>query len=121
LHNGATVYVDYAHNYISLKLFLEYTRKVHPEGRQIVVLGSPGNKAISRRQDFGQVLSELADMAVLTMDDPAFEDALTIAQEIARAINNPQVEILYEMDRAKAIALAFQLAQPNDVVLIAGK
>lgn len=121
LHNGATVYVDYAHNYISLKLFLEYTRKVHPEGRQIVVLGSPGNKAISRRQDFGQVLSELADVAVLTMDDPAFEDALTIAQEIARAINNPQVEILYEMDRAKAIALAFQLAQPNDVVLIAGK
>lgn len=119
--NGAVVYVDYAHNYISLKLFLEYTRKAHPNGRQIVVIGSPGNKAISRRHDFGVVLAELADVALLTADDPAYEDPQAIADEIAAAIDNPAVEIIHEMDREKAILLALEMAGPNDVVLLAGK
>lgn len=119
--NGAVVYVDYAHNYISLKLFLEYTRQTHPAGRQIVILGSPGNKAISRRHDFGVVLAELADVAVLTADDPAYEDPQAIAEEIAAAIDNPAVEIIYEMDREKAITLALEMARPEDVVLLAGK
>ena len=68
--NGATVYVDYAHNYDSLKNLLTFVREEHPDGRLIVLVGSTGDKAISRRKDFGTVLSELADVAVLTTDDP---------------------------------------------------
>ena len=63
--NGAHVYVDYAHNYLSLKTLLEFAKKEHPKGKVIVVLGSPGNKAISRRHDFGKVLSETADIVFL--------------------------------------------------------
>lgn len=60
--NGAHVYVDYAHNYLSLKTLLEFA-KMNIQMVVIVVLGSPGNKAISRRHDFGKVLSETADVA----------------------------------------------------------
>ncbi|EOH90336.1 UDP-N-acetylmuramyl-tripeptide synthetase [Enterococcus asini ATCC 700915] len=117
---GATVYIDYAHNYISLKLLLEFAKK-QSQGRVLVVLGSPGNKALSRRQDFGQVLSELADIAILTADDPAFEDPKDIADEIAAAITNPEVLLHFEMDRRQAIRQALTMSQPDDVVIIAGK
>ena len=117
---GATVYIDYAHNYISLKLLLEFAKK-QSQGRVLVVLGSPGNKALSRRQDFGQVLSELADIAILTADDPAFEDPKEIADEIAAAITNPEVLLHFEMDRRQAIRQALTMSQPEDVVIIAGK
>ena len=77
--NGATVYVDYAHNYDSLKNF-NLCPEEHPDGRLIVLVGSTGDKAISRRKDFGTV-SELADVAVLTTDDPASEDPAKFAKK----------------------------------------
>lgn len=119
--NGANVYVDYAHNYLSLSTLLKFAKKEHPAGRVIVVTGSTGGKAISRRKDFGQAISESADIAILTLDDPAHEDPQKIAEEIAAAVTNPAVEIHYEMDRPKAIELALHLSNPEDSVIIAGK
>ncbi|OTP06835.1 UDP-N-acetylmuramoylalanyl-D-glutamate-L- lysine ligase [Enterococcus sp. 10A9_DIV0425] len=119
--NGAHVYVDYAHNYLSLKTLLTFAKNEHPNGRVIVVLGSPGNKAISRRQDFGRVLSETADVVFLTADDPAFEDPQKIAKEIHSAITNQELTVYYEMDRPTAIQLALSESQPEDSVVIAGK
>ncbi len=119
--NGAHVYVDYAHNYLSLKTLLEFAKNEHPDGRVIVVLGSPGNKAISRRHDFGKVLSETADIAFLTADDPAFEDPKKIAEEINEAITNPDLIVHYEMDRPEAIRRALAESAPQDSVVIAGK
>ncbi|MDY5175068.1 cyanophycin synthetase, partial [Enterococcus faecium] len=119
--NGAHVYVDYAHNYLSLKTLLEFAKNEHPDGRVIVVLGSPGNKAISRRHDFGKVLSETADVAFLTADDPAFEDPQKIAEEINEAITNPELIVHYEMDRPEAIRRALAESTPQDSVVIAGK
>lgn len=119
--NGAHVYVDYAHNYLSLKTLLEFAKSEHPDGRVIVVLGSPGNKAISRRHDFGKVLSETADVAFLTADDPAFEDPQKIAEEINEAITNPELIVHYEMDRPEAIRRALAESRPEDSVVIAGK
>ena len=72
--NGAHVYVDYAHNYLSLKTLLAFAKNEHPNGRVIVVLGSPGNKAISRRKDFGESCQKQPMSFFLTADDPAFED-----------------------------------------------
>ncbi|MFV0560917.1 MAG: UDP-N-acetylmuramoyl-L-alanyl-D-glutamate--L-lysine ligase [Enterococcus sp.] len=119
--NGAHVYVDYAHNYLSLKTLLNFAKQEHPEGRLIVVLGSPGNKAISRRHDFGEVLSEAADVVFLTADDPAFEDPQKIAEEISAAITNDALEIHYEMDRPLAIAQALAASNPEDSIVVAGK
>lgn len=120
-HNGAHVYVDYAHNYLSLKTLLKFAKSEHPKGRVIVVLGSPGNKAISRRHDFGNVLSETADVVFLTADDPAFEDPQKIADEIAEAITNEELLIHYEMDRPTAIEQALAASTAEDSVVIAGK
>lgn len=119
--NGAAVYVDYAHNYLSLKTLLQFAKEEHPGGRVIVVLGSPGGKALSRRQDFGKVLSECADVAFLTADDPAFEDPQVIAKTIAENIQPNTVEVHFEMDREKAIQLALDHSQPEDSIVIAGK
>lgn len=119
--NGAGVYVDYAHNYLSVKTLLEFARKAHPKGRVIVVLGSPGGKAISRRADFGKVLSEGADVVFLTADDPAFEDPQAIANEIAAQITSTTLSVHFEMDREAAIQQALALSRPEDAVVIAGK
>ncbi|MTD41928.1 UDP-N-acetylmuramoyl-L-alanyl-D-glutamate--L-lysine ligase [Erwinia sp. CPCC 100877] len=118
--NGAKVYVDYAHNYDSLKNLLSFVKAAHPDGRLIVVIGSTGNKAISRRKDFGKVLSELADIAILTTDDPADEDPAIICQEIAQHITSP-IHIETVIDRGEAIAQALALSHSADAVVLAGK
>jgi UDP-N-acetylmuramoyl-L-alanyl-D-glutamate-L-lysine ligase len=118
--NGAKVYIDYAHNYDSLKNLLAYIRSAHPAGRLIVLVGSTGDKAISRRQDFGRVLTELADVAILTTDDPASEDPAKICREIASYITK-EMPIFMITDRAAAIQEALRISQPEDTVVLAGK
>ncbi|WP_086314508.1 UDP-N-acetylmuramoyl-L-alanyl-D-glutamate-L-lysine ligase [Enterococcus sp. 7F3_DIV0205] len=118
--NGAKVYVDYAHNYDSLKNLLTFVKEEHPNGRLLVVIGSTGNKAISRRKDFGTVLSELADVAILTTDDPADENPITICEEIQSYISTDiPVEIV--ADRSEAIEIALAMSQTEDAVVLAGK
>lgn len=118
--NGAKVYVDYAHNYVSLQSLLQFVKEEHPNGRIIVVLGSPGDKAISRRKDFGEVLSQLADIAFLTTDDPATEDPQDISEQIAKHIE-AGVDFKIIIDREKAIQTALTVSQPEDAVVLAGK
>ena len=119
--NGANIFIDYAHNYLSLKNLLTFAKESHPNGKIITVIGSTGEKAISRRADFGKVLTELTDVAVLTADDPASEDPKKIAEEISLAITNDQVEQLIIIDREEAINQALLMAGPNDSVILAGK
>ncbi|MGX7150089.1 UDP-N-acetylmuramoyl-L-alanyl-D-glutamate--L-lysine ligase [Enterococcus ureasiticus] len=118
--NGAKVYVDYAHNYDSLKNLLTFVKEEHPSGRLLVVIGSTGNKAISRRKDFGTVLSELADIAILTTDDPADENPADICAEIAGHITT-DIQIETVLDRGEAIKEALSLSKPADAVVLAGK
>lgn len=119
--NGANVYVDYAHNYLSLKNLLSFAKKEHPDGQIITVIGSPGDKAISRREDFGAVLSELTDVVILTTDDPAHEDPKKIATEISDAITNKHVSQYIELDREAAIKQAIDMSSSMDSVILAGK
>ena len=120
--NGAKVYVDYAHNYDSLQNLLTFVKEEHPDGRLIVVIGSTGEKAISRRKDFGLVLSQLANTAILTTDDPASEDPLKIAEEIASHIDaNANVTCQIILDREQAIQAALALSTEKDAVVLAGK
>lgn len=118
--DGCTAYVDYAHNYISLKKLLLFVKEQHPEGRILVVLGSPGGKGLSRRKDFGLVLSSFADIAYLCADDPDEEDPVKIAEEIQSHMD-PQTEAVIIGDRVQAIRQAFSTASSKDAIVIAGK
>ena len=116
-----TVYVDYAHDYGSVHALLSFLRRENQAGRIIVVLGSTGDKGVDRRSGFGKALSEHADVAFLTMDDPGFEDPLKIAKEINSYINHRKVQVHFEMDRPKAIREAIAMGKPHDMIVIAGK
>ncbi|USS87623.1 UDP-N-acetylmuramoyl-L-alanyl-D-glutamate--2,6-diaminopimelate ligase [Fructilactobacillus hinvesii] len=116
-----TIYVDYAHNYASTKALLQFLKTQSPDGKTIAVVGSPGNKGIDRREGFGKALSEEADVAILTTDDPAFEDPLAIAREIDSYIDHDRVQVYYELDRKKAIQKAIQLGAPSDIIVVLGK
>ncbi|MHC5228790.1 UDP-N-acetylmuramoyl-L-alanyl-D-glutamate--L-lysine ligase [Enterococcus sp. LJL99] len=118
--NGAKIYVDYAHNYDSLKNLLTFVKKEHPNGSILVVIGSTGNKAVSRRKDFGKVLTELADSAILTTDDPADEEPAKICEEIAAYITS-DIPVSIITDRTKAIGAALNSSSANDAIVLAGK
>ncbi|WP_240470673.1 UDP-N-acetylmuramoyl-L-alanyl-D-glutamate--L-lysine ligase [Atopococcus tabaci] len=118
--NGSPVYVDYAHNYISLKKLLEYVKSETPDGKLFVVLGAPGGKGLSRRKDFGKVLSSIGDVVVLTSDDPDLENPADIAKEIASYIEGT-IDVTFIEDRKEAIHHALSSAGPKDAVVLAGK
>ncbi|GCF93157.1 UDP-N-acetylmuramoyl-L-alanyl-D-glutamate--L-lysi ne ligase [Enterococcus florum] len=119
--NGAHIYVDYAHNYLSMKSILSFAKDNHPDGTVTVVTGSTGNKAESRREGLGQAIGEYADAAVLTIDDSNFEDPKKIAEEIHAAINNDHVSVSYDFDRKHAIETLLAQAGPKDAIVLAGK
>lgn len=119
--NGAHIYVDYAHNYLSMKSLLAFAKEQHPDGEILVITGSTGNKAESRREGLGQAIGEYADVAVLTSDDPNYEDPQKIADEIQQGIKNEHVRVRFEIDRKKALKEAIQHAGPNDAIILAGK
>lgn len=115
------VFVDYAHNYASLHALLKFLKHQYHDGKVIVVVGSPGDKGISRRAGFGQALSEQADIAYLTTDDPAFEDPEQIIQQIMDNIKPGTVEVRQVLDRHDAIEQAIMNSSEKDVVVLAGK
>lgn len=119
--NGALIFIDYAHNYLSIKSISELAKQLRPEGRLIMLTGSAGGKAENRRSDIGRAISEFTDITYLTNDDPDYEDPQKIAQDIAHAITNPDVKIIFELDRKKAIQEAIAEAKSEDVVVLAGK
>jgi UDP-N-acetylmuramoyl-L-alanyl-D-glutamate--2,6-diaminopimelate ligase len=94
-------------------------------GRLIIVLGCGGDRDRAKRPVMGRVAAELADVLVVTDDNPRSEDPAAIRAEMlagARAVPAGQAaEIREEGDRRRAIGLAIALAQPGDTVLVAGK
>lgn len=117
---GTSVYVDYAHNFLSLHTLLLFVKNEHPDGKLYVLIGSTGGKGVSRRQDFGRVLSEFADVAILTTDDPGDEQPEAIIADITATLNE-QVERRTILDRKEAITYALNTANGEDVVVLAGK
>ena len=117
--NGAKVFVDYAHNGVSLSNLLSVVEE-HQKGKIILLLGATGNKGESRRKDFGLLLNQHPELTViLTADDPNYEDPLAIAEEIASYISYPVEKIA---DREEAIKKALSLTdREGDAVILAGK
>jgi UDP-N-acetylmuramoyl-L-alanyl-D-glutamate--2,6-diaminopimelate ligase len=112
------VIVDYAHKPGALENVLRAARELSDGNRVIVVIGAGGDRDRGKRPLMGKLASELADVTIVTSDNPRSEDPQQIITEIVVGTNNP-VEV--EVDRATAIARAIELARDGDVVLIAGK
>ncbi|GIV19561.1 MAG: UDP-N-acetylmuramoyl-L-alanyl-D-glutamate--2,6-diaminopimelate ligase [Armatimonadota bacterium] len=118
-HRGLTVIVDYAHTPDGLENLLRSARALQPR-RLITVFGCGGNRDRSKRPKMGAIASELADLCVVTSDNPRDEPPEAIIDEILQGVRRRDV-VLVEPDRRRAIALAIENAQPGDMVVIAGK
>ena len=116
LPNGATVYVDYAHTPDALERLLLALRP-HTEGRLLVVFGAGGDRDRGKRPLMGAAAIRLADIAIVTDDNPRSEDPAAIRAEI-RAACPDALEI---GDRAQAIEAALSMLRPGDVLAVAGK
>jgi UDP-N-acetylmuramoyl-L-alanyl-D-glutamate--2,6-diaminopimelate ligase len=114
------VVIDYAHTPDALEKVLQALRPVAGErgGRLIAVFGAGGDRDAAKRRVMGAVVSRLADLAVVTSDNPRSEDPLKIIEAICAGMSG-HYEI--EPDRGSAIQAAIANAQDSDVVLIAGK
>jgi UDP-N-acetylmuramoyl-L-alanyl-D-glutamate--2,6-diaminopimelate ligase len=119
-----TVLVDYAHKPGAVEAVLTVLREV-TQGRLVVVLGCGGDRDRGKRALMGAAAARLADVAILTSDNPRSEDPLVIlAEMLGGALEVPygqRAEVVVQPDRAAAIGLAVAAAAKGDVVLIAGK
>ena len=112
------VVVDYAHKPDALEKVLRAARGLAGAGRVICVLGAGGDRDRGKRPVMGRLASKLADVVIVTSDNPRSEDPQAIIDEI---VGGAVGEVEVVPDRAAAIARAVELAREGDVVLIAGK
>ncbi|NUT56760.1 MAG: UDP-N-acetylmuramoyl-L-alanyl-D-glutamate--2,6-diaminopimelate ligase [Thermoleophilia bacterium] len=112
-----SVVVDYAHKPDALDNVLRTAREL-TDGRVIVVFGAGGDRDRRKRPLMGKVARDLADVVVVTSDNPRSEEPLAIIQDVLQGTGT-DVEI--DPDRRSAIARGIELAEPGDVVVIAGK
>lgn len=114
-----SVIVDYAHTPDSLENLLKASRPFIP-GKMICVFGCGGDRDRTKRPKMGKIAAELADVAVVTSDNPRTEDPEKILQDILAGIPE-SVNPVVVCDRATAIRTAILQAQPGDGILLAGK
>ena len=112
------IFVDYAHTDDALRNVLKTLRELKPR-KLIVVFGCGGDRDRKKRPLMGSVADELADYAVITSDNPRKESPDAIISEVEKGFRSTRYEKIVE--RAEAIRHAVAMAQPRDLVLIAGK
>ena len=118
-----TAIVDYAHTPDALENVLKTIDDIRTKNEQLItVVGCGGNRDKTKRPIMAQIATNLSDKAILTSDNPRNEDPEVILDEMEKGVE-PQnyKKILRITDRNQAIKTACQLAQPNDIILIAGK
>lgn len=118
-----TAIVDYAHTPDALDNVLKTITDIRTKNEQLItVVGCGGNRDKTKRPIMAKIASDLSDKAILTSDNPRNEDPEVILDEMEKGVE-PQnyKKMLRITDRKQAIKTACQLAQPNDIILIAGK
>ena len=117
--NLPLVVVDYSHKPDALEQVLA-TLRAHCEGKLVCVFGCGGERDAGKRPLMGAIAERLADVVVVTDDNPRGEDGDAIVAQIVAGMQAPE-RATVERDRARAIGVAIARARPGDVVLIAGK
>ncbi len=117
--SGKFIFVDYAHTPDALEKVLSVLRSL-TRGRLIVVFGCGGDRDREKRPQMGRIAEELADVVVVTSDNPRSEDPFAIIRDILQGMKNPS-SVTVEENRRKAIQHAVGIMRKDDVLLIAGK
>ncbi|HWJ66220.1 MAG TPA: UDP-N-acetylmuramoyl-L-alanyl-D-glutamate--2,6-diaminopimelate ligase [Nocardioides sp.] len=115
-----TVVVDYAHKPDAVEAVLRTLRPV-TRGRLVVVIGAGGDRDRGKRPVMGEIAARLADVVVVTDDNPRSEEPAVIRAEVLAGTREGTAEVVEVGDRRAAIAHALASAGPGDVVVVAGK
>jgi UDP-N-acetylmuramoyl-L-alanyl-D-glutamate--2,6-diaminopimelate ligase len=118
LSNGARGCIDYAHTPASYTSILSTLRALTEH--LIVVFGAGGERDHGKRPIMGKIASDFADVTIVTSDNPRSEKAEDIARDIQRGIPEGCL-VLLELDREKAIQLAYKHAKPTSIIVLLGK
>lgn len=115
-----SVMLDYAHNGMALQSLLSTLREYQPK-RLVCMFGCGGNRSKDRRYDMGEISSRMADLTVVTSDNPRFEEPEDIIADIVTGVKKADGQYVTITDRREAIRYVLQNAQPGDCIVIAGK
>lgn len=112
--------IDYAHNEMSLKKLLEMLRDFSPK-RLVVLFGCGGNRSVLRRGRMGETAGHMADLTIITSDNPRWEDPETILDDIENGIRGTGGAYIRISDRREAVRYAIEHAMEGDIIVLAGK
>ncbi len=117
-----SVFVDFTVTPASYRATLSSLRARLEAGKRLIVLmGSCGDRMKEKRPEIGRIASDIADVVIVTNEDPYTEDPEKIIDEVFAAVDRTKVKAYRVSDRREAIIQAFSLAAPGDIVLLAGK
>ena len=115
-----TLMIDYAHNAMALESLLTTLREYKPH-RLVCLFGCGGNRSRDRRFEMGEVSGRLADLTIITSDNPRNEEPQAIIDDIKTGISKTDGKYVEIIDRKEAIAYAIHHGEPGDIVILAGK
>ena len=115
-----TLMIDYAHNAMALESLLTTLREYHPH-RLVCLFGCGGNRSRLRRYEMGEVSGRLADLTIITSDNPRDEEPQAIIDDIKVGMAKTEGKYVEIPDRKEAIAYAIHHGEPGDIVVLAGK
>ena len=118
--NDFTLMIDYAHNAMALESLLTTLRAYHPH-RLVCLFGCGGDRAKSRRFEMGEVSGRMADLTIITSDNPRSEEPQAIIDDIKVGIGKTGGAYVEICDRKEAIAYAIEHGEPGDIIVLAGK
>ncbi len=115
-----TLLIDYAHNAMALENLLTTLKEYHPH-RLVCLFGCGGNRDRRRRYQMGEVSGHLADLSIITSDNPRYEKPTDIIDDILTGIGKTDGKYICITDRREAIAYAIHYGEPGDIIVLAGK
>lgn len=118
--NDYALFIDYAHNAVSMENVLNTFKKYNPH-RLITLFGAGGNRPKIRRYEMGETSGKFSDLSVITSDNPRNENPLDIIEDIKLGINKTNGKYIVIPDRKEAIEYCIKNAEKGDIIVLAGK
>ena len=118
--NDYALFIDYAHNAVSMENVLNTLKKYNPN-RLITLFGAGGNRPKIRRYEMGETSGRFSDLSVITSDNPRNENPIEIIEDIKTGINKTEGKYVVIPDRKEAIEYCIKNAEKGDIIVLAGK